>query len=224
MDLKKLTISAFNKAQEDGTGKDSVGDPYEVMINPASLSIGKQIIRNEDEKPHGKQDAPTFGSYSSDTLNFELTIDTTGLLSDATNAHQEVQKFEEVVYDYQTESHQANFLEIKWGTMIFRGYLTTLQINYNLFDSNGNALRAKVTATFTGYIPPSKFEANPSSASPDMTHLRFPNQSDTLYNYCAKIYGDPKYAIQVAQFNQLVNFRKLNPGQKLEFPPLINQR
>lgn len=234
MKLEKLTIKGFEKPGSNGAGENPVGgeNPYIVMINPAGLTIGKKINRNQEEKPHGKQEISSLGSFAADTLSFELVFDGTGLVFDGDGktkngvfVQAEIQKLEELAYNFQTESHQSNFLEIKWGEkFIFRGYLTSIQINYTLFDSAGNALRAKLNLSFEGYIPPAKFEKNPGQASPDKTHLRFPDQSDTLANYCANIYGDPKYVIQAAKFNRLVNFRKLKPGRRLEFPPLINQR
>lgn len=223
MNLEKMIITAY-KRSGDGNGKSTV-DHYSVMINPASLNISKKIDRNDGEKPHGKQQTSSLGSFKADTLSFELFLDSTGLLSKVTYVQEKVQEFERLAYNFQTETHQSNFLEIKWGEkFVFRGYLTSLQINYTLFDSSGNALRAKLNVTFEGYIPPAKFEKNPGQNSPDKTHLRFPNQSDTIANYCSNIYGDPKYLIQVARHNKLLNFRKLKAGKRLEFPPLINKK
>ena len=43
---------------------------------------------------------------------------------------------------------------------------------------------------------------------------------DTLDRLCHRIYGDPRYYLQVAEANKLGNFRKLVPGTTLVFPPL----
>jgi nucleoid-associated protein YgaU len=37
---------------------------------------------------------------------------------------------------------------------------------------------------------------------------------------CYRIYGDPKYYLQVAEANGISNFRKLIPGTDITFPPL----
>ena len=229
--MEKLVITGYEKPG-DGTGEKKKGD-YTVMFNPASINIGKKIIRNNDEKPHGKQEVSSLSAAAADTLSFELLIDGTGVVEytryvqtkkeeSIRNVQEEIQKLEEHVYNFQSESHQANFLEIKWGKLLFRGYLNSIQINYTLFDSDGNALRAKVNLSFEGFIPPAKFERDGKFASPDMSHIRFATQSDTLAKFCKDIYGDTKYMIQIARYNDLVNFRKLRPGQRLEFPPLIN--
>lgn len=217
----KLTITGYEKPGQDGLGEGKKGD-HIVMINPATINVGKRIIRNSGEKPHGKQEFSSLAAAAADTLSFELLIDGTGVVDEAKDVHEEVAKLEDLLYSFQSESHQSNFLEIKWGQLLFRGYLTSFQINYTLFDKNGNALRAKLSLSVEGYIPPAKFERDGNFSSPDMTHVKFVKQGDTLAKFCKDIYGDVKYMIQVAQFNQLVNFRKLESGTRLEFPPLRN--
>jgi hypothetical protein len=227
MHLEKLIISAYEKAGKEGTGDSKVED-FVTQINPATLAVGKRINRNKDETSQGRQEVSSLGSVAADTLSFELLFDSTGVVKDTQGedveyVQERIQELEALIYDFQSESHQSNFVEIKWGKhFLFRGYLTSIQINYTLFDSNGDALRAKVNLSFEGFIPPAKFEKDKSFASPDMSHVKFPNQSDTLAMYCKEIYGDSKYVIQIAEYNQLVNFRKLQVGQRLEFPPLIN--
>lgn len=219
--MNKLTISGYEKVSEDGLGEGKKGD-HVVMINPATITMGKGIIRNSEEKPHGKQAFPSLVAVAPDVLSFELLIDGTGVVDEGKNVQDEISALEDLLYNFQSESHQSNFLEIKWGHLLFRGYLTSLQINYTLFDQNGDALRAKLNLSFESYIPPAKFERDGNFSSPDMTHVKFVKQGDTLAKFCKDIYGDVKYMIQVAQFNQLVNFRKLESGTRLEFPPLRN--
>lgn len=227
MALEKLIITGYLKAGKEGTGESDKVD-FITQINPSSLILSKKINRNKDEKPHGKQNISTVGSVEADQLKFELIFDSTGVInderSDVKYVQEKIQELEKVVYDFQSDSHQSNFVEIKWGKhFLFRGHLISISINYTLFDSNGDALRAKVNLSFDGFIPPAKFEKDKSFASSDMSHIKFPNQSNTITQYCSEIYGDPKYVIQIAQYNQLVNFRKLQAGQRLEFPPLINR-
>lgn len=223
MRIEKLTIKAFEKPGENGEGENEVaGSPYQVMINPENINLNKSVTRNSDEKPQGKKEVPSLGAFSADSLNFDLVFDGTGLVSEVKYIQEEIQHFEKLVYQFQNQTHNSNFLEIKWGQFVFRGYLNSIQINYTLFDSEGNALRAKVSVSFEGYIPPVQFAKNPGQSSPDRTHLKFPDASDSLTKYCNDIYGDPKYIIQVARVNKLVNFRKLKLGKRLTFPPLTN--
>ena len=43
---------------------------------------------------------------------------------------------------------------------------------------------------------------------------------DNLPAMCRDIYGDASYYLQVAEINELTDFRNLSPGAKLLFPRL----
>jgi nucleoid-associated protein YgaU len=61
-------------------------------------------------------------------------------------------------------------------------------------------------------------EANKSS--PDLTHVKTIRMGDELFLMCQEVYKSPKYYLQVAEKNNILNFRKLKQGDKLLFPPL----
>ena len=62
--------------------------------------------------------------------------------------------------------------------------------------------------------------AREKKSSPDLTHERVVKEGDNLPLMTYRIYGDPKYYLEVARVNGLTNFRKLTPGQKIVFPPI----
>jgi nucleoid-associated protein YgaU len=43
---------------------------------------------------------------------------------------------------------------------------------------------------------------------------------DSLPALCYQIYGDPGYYLEVARFNRLDDFRRLQPGTRVVFPPV----
>jgi len=53
-----------------------------------------------------------------------------------------------------------------------------------------------------------------------MTHLRYFKESDNIFTYCEEIYSNPNQAVQIAKFNEIINFRKISAGTQLLFPPL----
>ncbi|MDB5157311.1 MAG: LysM peptidoglycan-binding protein, partial [Mucilaginibacter sp.] len=77
-------------------------------------------------------------------------------------------------------------------------------------------------ATFIGSIEDKKRVAQENAQSPDLTKVRVVMEGDTLPLLCYKIYGDSKYYIEVAQANNLNDFRYLQTGEKIKFPPLTN--
>jgi nucleoid-associated protein YgaU len=93
-----------------------------------------------------------------------------------------------------------------------------------LFSPDGQPLRAKISASFNGFIEDTLRAAQEDSSSPDLTHLRIVQDGDTLPLMTYRIYGDSKYYYQVAEFNGLSNLKKLETGQKIYFPPLITEK
>ncbi len=57
-------------------------------------------------------------------------------------------------------------------------------------------------------------------SSPDLTHVRTVQAGDTLPLLCTSIYGSARHYLLVARHNGLDDFRQLQPGQQLQFPPL----
>jgi len=114
------------------------------------------------------------------------------------------------------------YLKISWGKLISKCVLKNAEISYSLFNSDGSPLRAKVKATFSENVEDTLRVAEERNNSPDLTHYRTVTQGDNLPLMSNRIYGDASYYIQVARFNNLSNFRKLEVGQRLLFPPIKN--
>jgi nucleoid-associated protein YgaU len=49
--------------------------------------------------------------------------------------------------------------------------------------------------------------------------VRIVKEGDTLPSMVYKIYGDYKYYLEVAKVNGLNDFRNLQPGKQIFFPP-----
>jgi nucleoid-associated protein YgaU len=82
-------------------------------------------------------------------------------------------------------------------------------------------LRSKLNASFVSGTDLGKQASVKGTSSPDLTHIRTVKVGDTLPAMCQAIYKDSSYYIKVARFNNLINFRKLEPGTEITFPPVI---
>jgi len=128
---------------------------------------------------------------------------------------------------YNTNRHRPRFVQILWGDFslmrfhphVFCGCLKSVSVNYKLFNSNGTPLRAIINAAFVETIPPEKRDSAVKASSPDLTHVRIVKEGDTLPGMAQKIYGDYSYYLEVAKANGLKNFRNLEPGTRIVFPP-----
>lgn len=222
--LEKLNISAFRKndfTQPDGE--------FSVMINPESYKRTYEICYN-DVQPQGKSSGtPEFNKAPSDKVNFEIIFDGTGVVPSALpgvvpytedGIADKIEEFLNLVFTYDGSIHSPNFLELSWGTLIFRCRLTSLDINYTLFKPDGTPLRAKATAAFIEYTNPVQLAKEENNQSPDLSHLLTVKAGDTLPLMCYGIYGSSEYYIQVAEANGIADFRHLAVGSQILFPPL----
>ena len=68
--------------------------------------------------------------------------------------------------------HKPNYLIITWGSLSFRCFLTSMDVEYKLFKPDGTPLRAMVKATFKRFIEAEERVAEENNNSPDLTHYR----------------------------------------------------
>lgn len=215
--LKKLTITAY----KDPGYSQQAGDPYEVSINPEKYEHSYSIEYNKADGAGSPGSSPKFEKVAAEKVKFQLIFDATGVVDGAsTDLPSEIQKFKGLVYDYDGSIHSPYFVELSWGTALFKGRLTSMQINYTLFKPDGTPLRAEVNTDFEEYIDARTIARIADKQSPDLTHIRQVKDGDTLPLLCYDIYGDSSLYIQVAKQNKLSHFRDLKAGSKLLFPPL----
>lgn len=131
-----------------------------------------------------------------------------------------IQRFLEITQNIQSESHTPNYVQVNWGAYEFRGVVSSSIINYKLFDSSGLPIRATLTANFVQSLSRAEQAAEAKRKSADLTHKRVVKEGETLPLIAKRIYGDPKFYVELAKVNNLVNFRRLRAGQELVLPPI----
>lgn len=223
--LQKLQITSYKEATFEESEKISGGE-FTVKINPETYALDYKIKYSDDQASGTSGDLPKFDKTEPLSLGFKFIFDSTGALPNTTDEEREngieteISQFKKVVFDYVGEKHAPPFLELIWGTLLFRCVLTGMKINYKLFRPDGTPVRAEVDANFKELVEPNQRIAQENDQSPDLTHVRNVKEGDTLQLFCKNIYGDPKYYIEVARVNKLISFRNLKAGQRIVFPPL----
>ncbi|UXX77733.1 hypothetical protein N7E81_10165 [Reichenbachiella carrageenanivorans] len=211
-------------AYSDEKGKEKKGTPYEVKINPASISHNKSIAYTTEEQVKGSIDRThAFKHINAETISLEIVIDGTGAggaLNVVEDVSEEIKKLEEVVYHYDGEMHETNYVGIVWGDLMFFGRLTNLDFAHTLFKPSGQPLRTKVKMSFVSSKGMSAQALEMNVSSPDLSHLVTVTIGDTLPLMCQRIYKSSQYYLQVARLNGLTDFRNLEPGRQLLFPPI----
>lgn len=137
----------------------------------------------------------------------------------AHSVQQRVEQFLNTCYRVVEKLHRPNKLHIHWGIIDFFGWLQSVQIHYTLFDQKGIPLRAELECQFIGATDQGMVQLS----SPDLTHVREVRAGDTLPLLAKEIYGSSRYYLLIADANGLDDFRNLQPGTVLHFPPLVPQ-
>lgn len=223
-ELKKLKVVAY----KDPGFSDKVSDgEFDTLMNPEKYVFHYKIEQDEQQAAGTSAVSPRFKKILPENLELEFFFDRTGVIQGKealeSGIIDDVEKFKKVILDYNGDEHKPNYLIISWGSLLFKGSLTEMDIEFKLFKPDGTPIRALAKAKFQGFVEDDLRAARENNRSPDLTHIRIVKEGDTLPLMSYRIYGDSKYYLEVARVNNIVNFRKLKTGQEIFFPPLQKQ-
>ncbi|MFT4925151.1 MAG: hypothetical protein ACI8WB_001241 [Phenylobacterium sp.] len=226
--LKKMGLAVCNTdADGNVTGQQA---PFTVMLNPSSFKHDAGISYNHDQEKTCAQTTPMgnlayqlkFQQYEPEKVSFDLVLDGTGVVSvlSLESVSDQLTALKAVIYNYDGSKHEPNIVQLSWGDFIFNGRLTSMNVDYSLFHSSGNPLRAKVSLSFTSYMSVEAQIKVEKKSSPDLSHVIVVKAGDTLPLLCQQVYQQSRYYLEIAKVNKLDSFRQLLPGTTLFFPPL----
>lgn len=213
--LSKLRIFSFHDLSFT-----AVVGTYEAYYNPETYSVTYDLDYCNAEGFASIDSSQRFIRVPPKTYSFDLMIDGTGASGRKVDVPVEVAKFLATTYRFVGTSHRPPFLILSWGTMVEKCVLKSVNVSYTLFSPEGIPLRAKLTTSFESAAAKELIDAIARLSSPDLTHTRIVRQGDTLPLLCKEIYGDESHYLKVARVNNLVNYRNLQVGRELFFPPL----
>ncbi|WP_299248454.1 LysM peptidoglycan-binding domain-containing protein [uncultured Aquimarina sp.] len=233
-ELTKLKIKAYSDPQFNNEVADG---EFTTLVNPEKYTFNYKIEQNEDQASGTSDLSPRFNKKLPEDLELEFLFDRTGVIihygsnpdesSDDTvfkdngeGVIDDIEKFKKVILDYNGDEHKPNYVMIYWGTLLFKGSLTEMSVEFKLFKSDGTPIRAVAKAKFQGFVEDDLRVAKENNQSPDLTHIRMVKEGDTLPLMSHRIYGDSKYYLEVAKVNELSSFRKLEVGKEIFFPPI----
>jgi LysM repeat protein len=219
--LLKLKVTAYSDAEY--TEKVADGE-FSTAVNPEKYSFKYKIEQDETQSPGTSGTAPKFNKTLPEELDVEFLFDRTGALPGYEHSDDgvvdDVEKFKEVILHYDGEQHKPNYLMITWGTLLFKGTLKEMDIEFTVFKSDGTPVRAKAKAKFTGFVEDNLRVAKENAQSPDLTNVHVVKEGETLYWLSYKMYGSSDYYFDLARVNNLLDFKSLKTGQTLIFPPI----
>lgn len=222
MGIDKLIIRTYNDLKLQLPG--SVA--FELPINPESYTRNLKVVYDKRTGDGGDGSEARFKVALPQELRLEFVFDGTdtvqGYKHEGKPVKKQLEEFLNTVYFIDGKIHRPRFLEINWGTLIFPCTLKSIDLNYTLFEENGDPLRVKLNCTFSRYTSKEESARFNRLSSADLTHLRLIQPGDRLDLMTFKIYNDSKYVLEVARANGLTSIRNIKHlvGKEIQFPPL----
>lgn len=198
------------------------------MFNPEKYTVTKSNNygpqHGDTKHPGGLRTPPkpVFISYGRSQLKLER------LLFDTYETGDDLIAITNKLWDFMRPSDPSDpesdppEIKFEWSSFYFQAFIKQIDINYTLFDKDGNPVRAIVNIEFMESDDPTKHpheRQNPTSGGGPIEQIREITIGDRLDLIAADIYGDSSKWRLIAQRNGIVNPRALRPGQKLTIPP-----
>ena len=210
----KFTILSFKDCN-----RTKLHSAYAMMLNPSEFKIDGSFGYTEKQSDTVNG---TYGLAKNPGFSLDWIVDGTGATGIPMDVTANVSLFLSTT-GYLGEIHKPTNLIVSWGVFFANCKLTSYNISYMLFNLQGLPIRAKISATFEIDEPKSLIAKLLRKQSPDLTHHRTVKTGETLTGLCEEIYGSSKLYMAVAQANGLRDFRQLQPGQQITFPPIAKQ-
>ena len=228
--LDKMKIHAY--ANPDFTPPDS--EPLSVLINPESYTIQYRVDYNDEQAQGTSQPSLRFNSIPAQDIHFDFIFDSSGVVvepsllqigivnpfAETDNVIDQIETFKDKVLNYDGDIHSPKYVSLNWGTLLFKGRLTSMDIQFKVFKPDGTPIRALAKCNFRGHIEEDLRVALENSQSPDITHQHLFTAFDRFALLTEKMYNTPDRYLEVATANQLLSFRKIPTGTKIFFPPV----
>lgn len=214
--LTKLKIIQY----QDDRFENPSGTEMDIPVNPSQYKRSVNIEYNEEQEQGTQGNNPSYSRTPPEEMQFDFVFDSTGVLPQSRKVDDQITDFKALAYSVDGDIHRPNFLKILWGSLSFNCILKSLTINYTLFKPDGTPVRAMLNATFMNVVEEERRAVEQGNNSPDLTHVRYTKEGDTLPLLTYKIYKNASLFPQVAWFNGLTNFRNLKPNTRIIFPPI----
>lgn len=193
------------------------GNIIPFKFNPTDYKLQKGNNFSEIAIPGLESPPIQFVRGGAEKLSVEVLVDSSDTLKDVRTLY--VDKLRALM-NLNIELHAPPILRFVWDRQIFVGVLEGLDVSYILFTPEGVPLRAKLGVTMKEYRPAAVQVKERPTASPDFDKTWVVRSSDTLSSIAGAVYRDSSQWRKIADANDIVDPRRLTPGQVLSLPRL----
>jgi hypothetical protein len=201
------------------------GVPFLAMFNPETIAITEGLQWDGQAATGSQGTELVYIKTNGRTFTIDITLDGTGVNTNGVKipVTAQILLFRAATTRIVDTIHRPNYLLLQYGLFIINCVLTTSTVTYTMFDMVGLPIRAKISATFKERTGSDLMSKLAMLSSPDLTHSVNVKDGDILPLMTHKIYKNQHYYLQVAKVNKLKNFRRLNAGTTLTFPPITKK-
>jgi hypothetical protein len=195
------------------------------QFNPNRLSLTKSTEwRRKPARMASESAMPEFVGAGPRTLTLEMFLDATAKHDDS--VERAVEQLMSACVPTQ-KSLNANkpaspWVRFDWGTArttSFDGVLSSLSVNYSLFDVDGTPLRATCSLSISEATAETLGQ-NPTSGTREVSRTHQVVAGDSLAQIAWREYGDATAWRLIAQANDIDDPMSLSPGSDLLVPAL----
>jgi hypothetical protein len=218
----------FKKAELEIDG----GETITVLFNPTEYTITKTNTWNFKEVQGSSLPPPEFGGGSPRQISLSLLLDNS-VLDDSQSVLQITQNLFKMmeVGDGQAPSgsrSQPPYVTFRWGAVdTFKAVCTSLTCAYQLFQPNGDPIRAEIKLDLKQAEPASTASSNsanlgqnPTTRSITDAGVHTVQDGDSLPSIAYRAYGDATRWRTIAEANQIDDPLRLRRGTPLMLPRL----
>ena len=206
---------------------------FVIPVNPENMTRTFKIEREGSQAAGTQHNNQKQSKTKNEDLKFDVILDNTNTIENYAQEQRgkivpdQINDFLDVTYKMVGEVRKPNHLKIVWGTYFtFDCVLTSLNISYNLFDSKGMVLRAKLSVAFEGFVEPTLRVIKEDKSRESLTKVLDPKalMDESFPHVIHKAYQSTGAAanpyMQVAKNNNIINFRGIKEKSNLILSPL----
>ena len=218
----------FKKAELEIDG----GETITVLFNPTEYTITKTNTWNFKEVQGSSLPPPEFGGGQPRQISLSLLLDN-AVLEESQSVLQITQKLFKMmeVADGQPAAGARAappYITFRWGAVdTFKAVCTSLTCTYQLFEPNGDPIRADIKLDLKQAEPASTASANsanlgtnPTTRSAGDAGVHLVKDGDSLPSIAYRAYGDATRWRRIAEANDIDDPLRLRRGTPLTVPRL----
>ena len=202
------------------------GGRIDCMFNPATFAFSTSNRWESEQIPGKNTPSLRFAGGGSGSFGLTLTFDTTPSGQSVTQYTNKLLKLMDVDtslsgYDAAKNNGRPPWVKFHWGTDLhtFKAVITSANVAFTYFSSEGLPLRANVDMSFEQFEPDANWgPQNPTSGTPNPKRTHQVQVGDTLDRIAARYFGDSTKWRDIATLNGIADPLDLAPGRLLSIP------